>query len=293
MGRYVVLLLLLIMPLSSFAAPSNVLFEGWFQIFVGKTPIGYMTQRYEFKNKKFYATQFLKIQSGGVTTTESLKAQCKDDFTPISFSYSSKDGPKISVINGKVRDGIMTVNKVVNGQRKDKVTKRLRKGTFLASFLTYMLLSQKGLLKNMDKKYDYYAIAEEEGVAYTGTAWVKKKESVQGKKAIKMLNMFKKEKKGKEDKFFVWLTPQGQPLLLRSATQNLEVRFANSQSVATNGFEFEPNSIRSIFDGRLPLERKGKAKTPVAPKTVKTVTPKKKETKATPPKKLPAKEVSK
>ena len=62
-----------------------------------------------------------------------------------------------------------------------KETKKIKKGTFLSTFLLYLIMQDKSGGLKLDNSYLYNAIAEEEGVAYTGQALVSSREKIKGK----------------------------------------------------------------------------------------------------------------
>lgn len=75
---------------SSAAFAGEIMFEGYYKVELEQKPIGFAIQRYEYddKTKNFTSTYFLKVNLGGQTRQESLKAVSNDKFHPISFSYT-------------------------------------------------------------------------------------------------------------------------------------------------------------------------------------------------------------
>lgn len=238
--------------LFSMTASANVLFEGWFEVFVGAKKVGFLVERYEFTNNKFKAVTYLKTNSDGNDVTESLKAFSGADLKPLNYSYTSKAGKEVKVIDATFTGEKMNL-KIHNGKNETKKTKLIKKGTFLSTFLLYMILNQKEGLSE-GKSYTYSAIAEEDGTAYMGTANITKLEKVKGKEAYKILNKFK------DQSFFSWVTPKGEFLIVRNPDSNIDVRFAETQEQATEGMNPNLKDLKLLF-GKLPGED-GKPKEP-------------------------------
>jgi hypothetical protein len=228
---------------TSMAAAPSLLFEGWFQVLLGSKKIGYLVERYEFKDGKFNVITYLKTNADGSNVTESLKGVSGGDLTPISYQYTSKVGDKIKLIDATVKGDTMTLN-IVDGDKKTQTTKRFKKGTFLSSMLIYLVLSQKNGLK-VGNDFKYNAIAEEEGTAYTGSVLIKNQEPVRGKPATRLINEFKGEK------FLTWVTPRGETLLVRQPDNNIDVRFAESKADATEGIPVNNKDLELLF-GKIP-----------------------------------------
>jgi len=254
---------------TSMAATPSLLFEGWFQVLLGSKKIGYLVERYEFKDGKFLVTTYLKTNADGNNVTESLKGVSGGDLTPISYQYTSKVGDKIKLIDATVKGDTMTLT-ILDGSKKTQTTKRFKKGTFLSSMLIYLVLSQKNGLK-VGNDFKYNAIAEEEGTAYTGSILVKNQEPVRGKPATRLINEFK------GDKYITWVTARGETLLTRQPDRNVDVRFAETKAEATEGLTVNNKDLELLF-GKIP----GDAATPAATPSKKS-TPGKKATPAAEP----------
>jgi hypothetical protein len=227
------------------AAHANILFEGWFEVMLGAKKIGYSVERYEFVNNQFKCVTYVRTNSEGNNVTESLKATSGPDLAPQSYAYTSKAGDKVKVIDASFKGDQMILS-IFDGKTTKKETKRIKKGTFLSTFLLYLILQQKTGLK-VGSDYKYNAIAEEEGTAYTGSALVKDEEPVRGKKAFRILNEFKSEK------FFSWISTKGEPLLIRQPDSNIDVRGVETQAAATKDMAVNANDLKLLF-GRLPDE---------------------------------------
>jgi len=134
---------------------------------------------------------------------------------------------------------MMNLN-IFDGKKKTTTSKRFKKGVFLSDFLIYIVLNQKNGLK-VGNDFKYNAIAEEEGTAYTGSLLVKNKEPVKGKDAFRLINEFKGQK------YITWVTPRGEPLLVRQPDQNIDVRFAESEAVATENISVNKKDLALLF----------------------------------------------
>jgi hypothetical protein len=228
--------------LFSFSAQGSTLFEGWFEVFLGAKKIGYMTERFEFVDNKFKATSYIKTSVDGGNITESIKAFSGADLRPLNYSYTSKVGEEIKIIDATFKGEIMNL-KINDGKKEKKETKKIKKGTFLSSFLLYLMLQNGGL--SVGKNYTYYAIAEEDGVASIGKALISSKEKVKDKETFKILNTFKNEK------YFTWVTAKGEILLTRAPDKNIDVRVATNQAEATKGFMVNNSDLKLLF-GKIP-----------------------------------------
>lgn len=240
-------------------AHAKLLFEGWFQVLVGTEKIGYLVERYEFDDNKFKCVTYLKTNSDGNNVTESLKAESGPDLAPLNYQYTSKTGDQVKVIDAVFKADTMSLS-IFDGAKKTQTTKRIKKGTFLSEFLMYLILSQKNGLK-VGNDFKYNAIAEEEGTAYTGSVIVKNKEPVKGKEAYRLLNEFKGEK------YFTWVTPLGEPLLVRQPDRNLDIRFSETQGEATEGLPVNKKDLALLF-GKIPGETPSPVPAPAAKKSV-------------------------
>lgn len=223
---------------------ANVLFEGWFEVYIGAKKVGFLVERYEFTDNKFKAVSYLKTNKEGNDITESLKAYSGPDLKPISYAYTYKGGEEVKVIDATFKGEVMNL-KINDGKKETKQTKMIKKGTFLSTFLLYLILQQKtgGLKTGAD--YSYNAIAEEDGTAYTGSSLVSTLDKVKGRDAYKILNQFKGEK------FFTWVTPKGEILLTRSPEKNIELRFADNQAQATKDMIVNLQDLKLLF-GKIP-----------------------------------------
>ncbi len=142
--------------------------------------IGYVVSRYEFdsKKKQFISTYFLKTGKGPSEITESLKAVADEALVPISYEYTTLAGKESKLIDAQFKAG--TISAVVKSNGKvQRIEKKIPKGTFLSTFLVYIMLkSDKGL--RPETNYEYQAIAEEDASIQKGQALVGKRRNVLG-----------------------------------------------------------------------------------------------------------------
>ncbi len=74
---------LILIPCLAFG---EVIFEGYYKISLGGSPIGYMIQRYDLnpKEKQFISTYYMYTKTAESTSIESLKAVATPTLAPIS-----------------------------------------------------------------------------------------------------------------------------------------------------------------------------------------------------------------
>ncbi|MGZ3743807.1 MAG: hypothetical protein ACXWRE_16410 [Pseudobdellovibrionaceae bacterium] len=226
-------------------AQAEVLFEGYAKILSNGSPIGYTISKYEFdaKNKKFISTYFLKTTGTGAEITESLKAYASADFAPLSYAYTSIFGKETKTIDAKFTGLKMTAQVKTDGKTKT-IRKDFPKGTFLSTFLVYLMLKSKEGLKT-NSSYDYQAIAEEDAEVYKGQASVGKEEAYLGLKALKVQNKFK-------DVLFVsYINERGEVLGTNSVAQGISTELVANPAQATAGFPVSTGILKSLF-GEVP-----------------------------------------
>src|SRR5687767_11327771 len=109
--------LLCVLAFSS-VANTATLFEGWFEIYLGAKKVGYLTERYEFTDKKFKSTYSLKTDADGSDSAESLEAFAAADLGPLSYSYTSKMADEIKIIDATFKGQVMTLQ--INDGKKER-----------------------------------------------------------------------------------------------------------------------------------------------------------------------------
>jgi len=245
MVRTILSLLLSVAVLPSWAH-AEVLFEGYAKVLSGDQHIGYIISRYEFDEKKklFSATYFLKTNAAGSDITESLKALADSELAPISYEYTSVVGKDTKTIDAKFKNGTMTALVKASGKPVDHLEKKIPKGTFLSTFLVYLILKSKDGLK-ADTKYDYQAIAEEDGAIEKGTASVEKEEVHNGIKAFKISNTFK------DSKFLSYVTAHGEVLGTDAVAQGVSTQLVATAAEAEGTVPVSQGLLKTIF-GTIP-----------------------------------------
>jgi hypothetical protein len=226
-------------------ALAQVLFEGYSKILSGGVHIGYSISKYEFdtKSKQFIATTFLKTNELGGNLTESLKAFSTEDMKPVSYQFTTMEGPKVKTIDAKFEKGKMIA--VVDGAKKETITRDIPKGAFLSSFLAYVMLRSPQGLKS-DTKYEFQAIAEEDAAVHPGIAYVKSAEDYNGLKLLRVLNEFKGAK------FISQVSEKGEIVTTKAPAISIATQLVASPSEATMNFPMPTATLKTLF-GEIPL----------------------------------------
>ena len=252
------------------AAKPDVLFEGYSKIMLGDKHIGYTIQRFEFdpKKKEYSTVYYLKTAPPANDVIESLKARSSFDLKPISYQYTSLAGGRPHIVDASFVNGTMTLSELANGKRTSKPAVKVPPGTFLSSFLGYLMLQQKEGVK-VANKYSYQAIAEEDGNLYKGEAYIKAQEQNHGLNTYRILNNYKGVQ------FVSFMTPQGEVIATESAAQGISTELVANIQEATKGQSVNSNQLTQLF-GSVPkgqdnaVSRKSQgeplgAKAPAAP----------------------------
>jgi len=227
--------------LTVLTAKADVLFEGYSKLTSGGIHAGFVVTRYEFdpKKKQFIFTYLLKSNELAGNVTESIKAVSKEDMTPVAYAYTSLVGTQPKTIDAKFEGGKISAT-VKEGNKVTKINKPLPKGVFLSYFLVYeMLKNPKGITPNT--KYEYSAVAEEDGTIVKGMAYVKDLEDLNGIKVYKVLNDFK------GTKFISYVTEKGEVLSAKSPTQSIMTEVMPQPSLATGAIPVPTALIKSLF----------------------------------------------
>jgi hypothetical protein len=257
------ILLLFFSPVSLFA--SEIMFEGYYRIELENKPIGYSILRYAFdpKTSQFEATSFMRVKFGDKIVQESLKAKATDKFHPVSYQYTSQVGDVLKLIDATFKGDVMTA-KINDGKQLRTETSKMVKDTFLSTFLPYMLLQQKLAVND---NFKYSAVAEEDGGAYWGKAWLQAKEAKPGMEVYTILNKFKNEEF--ISKMAIIKDPKnpsknvkGEVLSTSSPTKNLGSKLMGSANQATEGQLIPNKTLLSAF-GDIPTGKINLVATPL------------------------------
>ena len=222
---------------------AETMFEGAYKVVSDKQHVGYVLQRYEFdpKTKIFTSIYFLKTNEKGGNITESLKAQSNDKFQPLNYQYTNQTGEKVKMIDAKFNKEIMQLE-ITDGKIKKNETHKIPKGTFMSSFLGYMML-QKGVKKGI--KFKYSGVAEEDGASYNGEAFV------EGEEKLQNFDVFRIKNKFKGSTFISYFTKNGEILKTESPAIHLSTELQASIGEATGSIMLPHKSVTVLF-GKVP-----------------------------------------
>ena len=216
---------------------------------------GYIVNLYEFdtKKKQFISTYFLKTNPHCSSLTESLKAYATAELKPISYQYTSLTGSTAKIIDAKFEEnkktkGMKMIAAVKDGQNQQKIVKDLPKGSFLSTFLIYVMLKSPSGLK-VDQKWDYKAVAEEDADLIGGVAFVKNSEEFAGIRGFKIFNEFK------NTKFSSLVTEKGEVLTTKSPAQGIGTELVAQATLATNNMPVPADLLTHLF-GEVPTGTK-------------------------------------
>ncbi len=235
------LLILSLLTFVPLGAHADILFEGYSKILSGDQHIGYVVSRYEFdsKKKQFISTYFLKTGKGPGEVTESLKAVADSELAPISYEYTTLAGKESKTIDAKFKGGGLSAV-VKSGGKVQRIEKKIPKGTFLSTFLVYLMLKSKEGLRS-ETNYEYQAIAEEDAAIYKGQALVGKEEVFNGFKSFKILNTFK------DIKFLSYVNDRGEILGTNAMGQGITTELVANPADATTGQSYSANILKTLF----------------------------------------------
>lgn len=237
--------LLFLQPNNS-AAATTPLFEAYYKILSAGKHVGFYVQRYELdpKLKQFKSTYFLRTNTAGGNISESLTATSTDKLNPISYHFTSLQGKQTKTIDANVRKdkkgkSILQVKVTENGKLR-VYEKNIEKGTFFSTFLIYLLLQgDKGI--SPGTKYNFRAIAEEDGKAFPGEVYVDSETQKMGSDVFKVLYTFKRTQ------FVNFVTHKGESLLSVSPALEITAELVDDPSKATKNIPFNQKSLSLLF----------------------------------------------
>jgi hypothetical protein len=272
--RILVTLVLCFGPVAAHAG--EIMFEGYYRIALSGKPIGYVIQRYEFdpKTHQFIAISFQRAKLGGKNVQESLKAVSNDKFQPISYNYTGQVDDTVKTIDGTFKGNIMKLI-ITDGKKTQRnETHQIPKGTFLSSFLTYIMMQKK---LSIGEAFQYSAVAEEDGSSANGKAMLDSKSDHGGYVVFRVINNFLGEKfisnmaavpdPGNVDKYI-----KTEVFGSSSPVKNITTELVDSPAKATEG-QLVPNKVLLTLFGTMPS---GKLNLVATPPTVKVAEPAKK-----------------
>ena len=218
----------------------EIIFEGYAQVLADSKPIGYVVQRYEHDHKKKELTSKYYIQTlpafGG--NRESLVARCTEKFQPLSYRYTDTGPNHVRTIEAHFQKNVMK-GYISNGKNKKKFQKEFPQGTFLSTFLGYLMLG-KGYRPGV--KFTFSAISEEDAEAFNGEAYIKESTHKKGLKAFKIVNKFKGAQ------FISFVSLRGDVLQTHSPVQKISTQLTSFE-VATKGHRLDKKNLNAIFGG--------------------------------------------
>ncbi len=243
MKLIIILITQLFIISQSFAA--DTLYEAYAKLMINDEHAGFIVTRYQFDltKKQFISTYYLKTSSQMTDVSESLKAIADENLNPISYEYTSIAGKDTKTIDATFKGQDMTAT-IRNNGKVQKVNKKIEKGTFLSSFLIYLMLKSPQGLKS-DAQYNYKAIAEEDADIYAGSAVVGKEELNKNIKAYKV----KVEFKGQA--FVSYVTNKGETISTQVQGQAVSSEIVNNPEDATGKFLKNKKTLELLF-GKVP-----------------------------------------
>lgn len=240
-------LMTIILILFIYVAPvqAQVLFEGYSKITLSGQFLGFVIQKYEFdvQKKNFISTSLIKYNEAGGGITESLKAYANEALEPISYSYNLLGPTGAKTIDASFAKGVLTVKTTEKGKTIKKDV-NLPKGSFFSSFLAYVILKNPQGLKT-SSKYEYQAVAEEDGDLHKGTATVQSEETYKGIRVYKILNNYK------DAQFVSLTTDKGEMISTTSPQKSLSLELMAEPSQAMGGLTVGADNLKLLF-GNIP-----------------------------------------
>ena len=223
-------------------AHGKVLFEGYSQILLDSKPSGYVVQRYEYNRpqKELVSRYYIQTSRYLGNKKESLLAKCTEDFKPLFYRYTDKSFHHQRTIEAHFQNNTMK-GYIFDGKNKTSFQKELPTGTFLSTFLNYLMLN-KGYKKGV--KFVFSAISEEDGKISHGESYIKEVLQKHDVKAFRVFNKFK------GSQFTSLLDSQGAVLQTNSPLQKISTRLTSFQQ-ATKGLPIDRAALKALF-GEIP-----------------------------------------
>jgi hypothetical protein len=227
------------------SARAEILFEAYSRVLLGGTHVGYFVSRYDFdvKKKQFTGIYLLKTNEMGGSINETLKAVANEKLEPVSYQYNSANKTTAKTIEATFQKNKMKAKVTVNG-KSQKIERTIPSGVFLSNFLSYVILKSPEGMKT-GTKYEYQAIAEEDGELSSGIALVKETENYKGLKVFKIINEFKNMQ------FISLATDKGEMLSTSEPTQAIATEIVTDPNLATVGFTVSDKNLKLLF-GNVP-----------------------------------------
>ena len=228
--------------LASVKGPSNVLFEAWFRVLADGQHAGYVYQTFEYdpKKRELQSAYYLRTDERAGNVIEALKARSTDSLKPLSYQYTSSVKGKTKTIDATFKDNRFLATIQDAGQKRI-VDRTIEKGTFLSTFLIYVMLKNENGIK-LGANYSYSAIAEEDAQVYRdGEAFVKDTQSILGRDAFRVVNRFNKVQ------FISFVTDRGEVMGTQSPFLGISTELVKTMAEATQGFTVDRRSLNFLF----------------------------------------------
>jgi hypothetical protein len=240
------------------AFAGEIIFEGYYRIELSGQHVGYAIQRFEYdaKSKTFEHTAFTRAKLGDKLVQDSLKAKADGKFQPVSYNYTSQANESLKALDATFKGNIMTLKTPQKGGKEIRTeTHKLTEGSFLASYLLFVMLQKK---LTVNTAFKYSGIAEEEGGGYWGKALIETKEQKGKLTMFRVLNSYRGEEfivklaavpdpdPAQKDKYI-----KGEAFYTESPTSGLTLRLVAAPTEATEG-QMVPNKILTSLFGGMP-----------------------------------------
>ncbi len=234
---------------SSSLGRAEVIFEGYYKVYLSNEHSGYAIQRYEFDaaKKEFTSTYYIYVRTspdGKKFISESLAAKSDDKFHPKNYQYTAILEGKPMTVDAKFSGNMMTakIRKAENKGKPKTVKRKIPEGTFLSTMLLYLIL-QKGM--SVGKNFSYNAVAEEDAEILPGTVKVTAEEKHRGMQAYKLEYSFKNVPSS------AYISQNGHVLDTKAPQQNVATELVASASEARQSFPFPQKTLKALF-GNVP-----------------------------------------
>ena len=227
------------------AAQANVqiLQEGGYKILSEQNKtIGFLVQRYEFDNEteKFKHIYYLQRATANGDIKESLVAEAAQNLSPIRYTFTSYSDSHSKTVEAQFTEQVMTVT-ITENEKKTSLQQRISEGTFLSSFLIYLILQNK---LAVNSNYQYIAVLEREASLLTGKATVPEETTLNGFKAFKVINTVE------ETNDVQYITSSG--ILLKREGANFTLERAQNIIDIMTPMNPPLHQLNMLFSGKLP-----------------------------------------
>lgn len=229
--------------LTAAQANTQILQEGGYKILSEQNKtIGFLVQRYEFDNEaeKFKHIYYSQRTTANGDIKESLVAEAAQNLRPIRYTFTTYSDSHAKTVEAQFTEQVMTAT-ITEGEKKTSLQKRISEGTFLSSFLIYLIVQNK---LAVNSNYQYVAILEREASLLTGKATVPEETTLNGLKAFKVINTVE------ESNDVQYITSSG--ILLKREGANLTLERAQNIIDIMTPMNPPLHQLNMLFSGKLP-----------------------------------------